>query len=100
MTENTENITKEAGQPNKLAQVESEVKNLNKTLWYVTVALAVGFIAVLVAVISPVIDAVRFRSSSYEQLNSLISAQNAKIDLLYLQCTNQNKPTSALQITK
>lgn len=48
----------------------------------VTLALAIGFISVLIAMLSPVIDAWRFRAETYQNLVNRVSEQSAKIDIL------------------
>lgn len=48
----------------------------------VTIVLVIGFVTLLIAVISPIIDAWRFRTSTYQNLVNVVYEQNNKIDSL------------------
>ena len=62
--------------------IDDANKSTNLILTGVIIVLFVGFLTMILAVVSPMIDAWRFRASSYENLVNQVSQQNAKIDLL------------------
>jgi hypothetical protein len=56
--------------------------NMGYLLGGVILVLMVGFITLLVAVLSPIIDANRFKTQTYQNLVDKITDQNSKIDNL------------------
>lgn len=58
------------------AEVEKMATNLTNIFWILGSVLAVGFLSVLITGIGFIIDAYRFKSSSYQSLSDKVNEQN------------------------
>jgi hypothetical protein len=61
---------------------EALTTKFNAVTTGVLVVLGLGFITLLLSIISPMIDAWRFRSATYEELKNQVLISNSKIDFL------------------
>jgi len=59
---------------------ERVISKMNLLMTAVIIVLFIAFISIIV-------DAWRFRASTYQELVTQVSSQSSKIDLLYQQCT-------------
>jgi hypothetical protein len=70
--------------------IDAYFEKLNLLTHGVIIVLGLGFVTLLIAVLSPIIDAWRFRASTYENLVNQVTAQNNKIDALIQIQQNNN----------
>ena len=84
MTDTTNGNNASGGLTN--ADVEAKIgkatKDMNTILMGVIIVLFVGFLALLAAISSPIIDAIEFRGSTYQDLSNQVSSQNTQIQVL------------------
>ena len=79
--------------------LDSTKERFDKIMGLVITVLGLGFIALLVAVLSPIIDAWRFRTATYQTLVDKVNAQSEKIDLLIRQLESASTtPEGRIQI--
>ncbi len=64
------------------AEAEKLKTDLTTVFWILGSVLAVGFITVLVAMLSPIIDAWRFRTTTYQNLIDKVNQTNAQVQTL------------------
>jgi hypothetical protein len=69
--------------------LDAHFEKLNLITSGVIIILGLGFVTLLIAAISPIIDAWRFRSSTYENLVDQVNNQNSKIDILTQELQNK-----------
>ena len=62
-------------------EVDAQIGKVNLIMAGVVIVLFIGFVTVLVAATGPIVDAWRFRSSSYESLIKQVSDQDTLIEL-------------------
>lgn len=81
---------------------DEATKRIDLLLTGVVVVLFLGFASLLITAISPIIDAWRFRTSTYQSLINEVSEQSAKIEelteeiegLQSLQAQSPQRPTT------
>jgi hypothetical protein len=64
------------------ADLDQVTNRFDKIMGAVIVVIGLGFVTLLIAVLSPIIDAWRFRSATYAELVKEVQAQSSKLDLL------------------
>jgi hypothetical protein len=62
--------------------IDGYFEKLNILTSGVLIVLGLGFVTLLIAVLSPIIDAWRFRTATYQDLINQVQEQNSKIDSL------------------
>ncbi len=72
-------------------------QRFDKIMAAVIIVLGLGFVTLLIAVVSPIIDAWRFRASSYEDLRDKVVEQNAKVDSLTDEIRSNNQFNRLIQ---
>lgn len=65
-----------------------EKGDFERTINKMNLLMAAVIIVLFIAFVSIIVDAWRFRASTYQELATQVSAQSVKVDLLYQQCTN------------
>lgn len=80
------------------AKIEDLRDKLEKSTWGINGVLAVATIAVALAVISPILDALRFKGSSYTELVKQIEENNDKIDDLQEEIKDLNNALGVRKI--
>jgi hypothetical protein len=77
------------------AAVDTATKRIDLLLTGVIIVMLIGFAALLVAVAAPIIDAWRFKATTYESLRDKVESQNVKIDALSEKFQNCNVKKSS-----